>query len=151
MNFSLQFHYKIKIERRFSVGLVANFCMLIYSISTIDLFKEEAMQKKFGALRAIGTILKILGIIEAILAFAGMVTIIVISSVMGNVLTIGQFFVDLGGSAILLGIGVGLLFFFVTIIGAIGMYGMGGLIYLLIATEENTRATVIMLQSQVKQ
>jgi hypothetical protein len=120
-------------------------------MNNIDFYKEEAMQKKFGALRAIGTILKILGIIEAVLAFAGMVTIIVISSVMGNVLTIGQFFVDLGGSAILLGIGVGLLFFFVTFIGAIGMYGLGELIYLLIATEENTRATVIMLQAQVKQ
>lgn len=109
------------------------------------------MQKKFGALRAIGTILKILGIIEIFLAFAGMVTLIVISSVMGNVFTFASVVVDLGGSGILLGIGIGLLFFFTTFVGAIATYGAGELIYLLIAVEENTRATVIMLQAQQKQ
>ena len=108
------------------------------------------MQKKFGALRAIGTILKILGIIEMILSFVGMVTIIVISSVMGNILSIGDFVVDLGSSGILLGVGIGLLFFFITVIGAITTYGVGELMFLMIAVEENTRATVLVLQAQPK-
>lgn len=109
------------------------------------------MQKKFGGLRAIGTILKILGIIEIFLAFAGMVTVIVIASVMGNVITIADVVIDLGGSAILLGIGIGLLIFFTTFVGAIATYGAGELMYVMIALEENTRATVIMLQAQQKQ
>lgn len=108
------------------------------------------MQKKYGALRAIGTILKVFGVIEMILAFAGMVAIIVFSSVMGNTLMLGQYYVDMGGSAILIGIGIGLLFFLVTLAGAIAAYAVGELIFLFIAMEENTRATAILLQQQSK-
>lgn len=109
------------------------------------------MQKKFGALRAIGTILKIFGVIEIILAFAGMVAIIVFSSVMGNAITFGQYLVDMGGSALLMGIAIGALFFVITLAGAIATYGVGELIYLFIAMEENTRATALLIQGQSKQ
>lgn len=108
------------------------------------------MQKKFGALRAIGTILKVFGVIEMILAFAGMVAIIVFSSVMGDSLTFGQYFVNMGGSGMLIGITVGVLFFVITFAGAIATYAVGELIYLFISMEENTRATAILLQTQGK-
>lgn len=102
------------------------------------------MQKKFGALRFIGTIFKILGIIIAVLTVIGAILTLIgmsaggplLRSMMGpnNDLDLGGagFFAGLFGAfGILLGGGI----------SALSTYAMGELLYLLLAIEENTRGT----------
>jgi len=65
------------------------------------------VQKKFRALRVIGTIMKVLGIIQAVVAFIGMVAIIIIFSMSGSMITAFGFYLDMGSSPVLIGIWFG--------------------------------------------
>jgi hypothetical protein len=106
------------------------------------------MKKKFGALRIIGTIYKIvaviigvgtiLGFIGAIIgAFAGgsMLDTLFSSSGMGNTGGAGVFVGIVSAVVILIGGGL----------SALMTFGIGELFYLFISMEENTRATAAAL------
>ncbi len=108
------------------------------------------MQKRFGGLRAISTILKVLGILSAVVAVAGATGIIIWSSLVSGEFQIGTYLIQMGSSAILLGIVLGLLFLFSLGLLAVVLIAFGELLQLFISVEENTRATVIMLQSMNK-
>lgn len=112
------------------------------------------MEKRYSALRIIGTIYKVLGVI------AGVITIIMVlaicgASVMGGAAldTLGQQFGGgMGSAGMFGGIFGGLIgAFFVIIYGgglAVTLYAFGEGIDLLLALEENTRATAMLLRQQ---
>ena len=112
------------------------------------------MENRYSALRLIGTLYKILGAILAILTLLSVLGICATSFLGGAAFeNIQQ---DLGGDIS----GVGLLgsvaggilislFLLVTSGGlAVSLYAIGEGIYLLIALEENTRETVILLNNR---
>ncbi len=111
------------------------------------------MEKKYSALRIIGTIYKIFGIIVGVLAVLAAITLCATSIFGGSLLGQlgGQFGFD-GGMGNGGGIIVGLLLGAGVIINGGGMaltlYAIGEGIYLLIALEENTRATVLLLKKE---
>jgi hypothetical protein len=115
------------------------------------------MEKRYTALRTIGTIYKILGIIAAILTVIAIVAVCA-TSIMGGAALSGleQSFgtgSTLGGGLFsALGGLVGALLLILYGGGAaITFYGIGEGIYLLISLEENTRATARMLAAQQQQ
>lgn len=109
------------------------------------------MSKKFGILRFIGTIYKVIGIILAVIAVLGALGVC-LTSVAGSVavsdlsqqLGVQEWgaFGPIGGIVTGLGIliGVGL--------AAVSQYAIGEAIYLFLAIEENTRATAALIQRQ---
>ena len=109
------------------------------------------MEKHYTALRTIGSIYKVLG------AIAGVVTVLLViaaclTSVLGGAAadTFGrQLGSDVGLGGLLGGVFGGLLLsFFIVLYGggmALTLYAAGEGIYLLLALEENTRATVLAL------
>lgn len=115
------------------------------------------MEKKYSALRIIGTIYKVLG------GIAGVITILVAislcaTSVLGGAAMdrLGQGFGQSGGAlGIFSGLFGGLLLSVVAIIYgggiAITLFAAGEGVFLLLAMEENTRATVALLKEQSKQ
>lgn len=94
------------------------------------------MQPRFTALRIIGSIFRILGWLVMIVALiAGVLTIA------AGVLDTG----DLFGLNLRGGVVAGLLTLFYGLLSALALIGAGEVIYLLIAVEENTRATAMLL------
>ena len=115
------------------------------------------MEKKFKALRFVGTVYKVLGIIGGVLTVIGAVGFCLFSilggSLMNSVLnSVGNY--GGGGSSgpagflggILGGVIVGGIILLYGGIGSITLYAFGEGIYLLIGLEENTRTTALMLQ-----
>jgi hypothetical protein len=111
------------------------------------------MDKRFKVLRLIGSIYKVLGVITAVLTLIAAVGLCVASVAGGAAMEdLSQ---QLGTQTGLGGVGglVGGLFLSLGAIlwgGAMaaGTYAIGEVIYLLLATEENTRATALLLESQ---
>lgn len=108
------------------------------------------MEKRYGALRTIGTIYKVLGIIAGILTLVGLVSFCAFSVLGGSALgslardfnpTLSTALGALGGGLLILLYGGG---------AAVTLYAFGEGIFLLIALEENTRATARMLQAQTR-
>jgi len=112
------------------------------------------MEKRYAALRVIGTIYKVLG------GIAGIVTILLAigicaSSVLGGA-AMGNLGREFGGDPRVAGLLSGFLggvigTVLVIIYGggfAVTLYALGEGVYLLLALEENTRATVALLQRQ---
>ena len=113
------------------------------------------MEKRYRALRIIGTIYKVLGIIVAILTILAVLGVIG-SSIMGRVFLdrfprefvaprpgMWHFFGGIFGGLITA--------FFMLLYGgglAVTLYAFGEAVYLVIAIEENTRATVTLLREQ---
>lgn len=110
------------------------------------------MEKRYAALRVIGTIYKVLGVI------AGLSTILVAlslcaTSVLGGAAldTLGR---EFGGDAGYMGAFGGLLGGLILSVAAViyggglavTLYAAGEGVYLLLALEENTRATAMLLQ-----
>jgi hypothetical protein len=108
------------------------------------------MQKRFGSLRAIGTILKVLGIIDAVVAVGGAIAIMILASLIPGQFQVGGYLVELGSTAILAGIALGVIFLFSFALMAVVLIAFGETLQLFVAVEENTRATVILLQAQNK-
>jgi len=101
------------------------------------------MKKRFGVLKVLSTILKILGIVTAALAVLGGLITFVMSFAGGDLL--GAFGFDATG-----GVLAGLLgAFMIVVFGALYalmLYGYGELIMLLISLEDNTFRTVKLLE-----
>ncbi len=113
------------------------------------------MEKRFKILRIVGTVYKVVGIIIAVitllsaLGFCGMSVLgggameRVLSTLPGNTQGQGQGFGLLGGVV------GGMLFSLVIILSggiyAVTTYALGEAVYLLIALEENTRHTAVLL------
>ncbi len=104
------------------------------------------MEKRFAALRIIGTVYKILG------GIAGALTLLMLLGICATTLLGGAFVRGLGGN-----FGDSISGFFTAIIMsvmvivygggvAVTLYAFGEGVYLLLALEENTRATMIVLQ-----
>ena len=117
------------------------------------------MEKKFKALRFVGTIYKVIGIIAGVLTVIGslgfcLMSILggsVINSILNSVSNYG------GGSSsgpaglfggILGGVVIGGIILLYGGITSITLYALGEGIYLFIGIEENTRTTAFLLQQQ---
>ena len=114
------------------------------------------MEKRYGALRTIATIFKIIGGIFGVLTIF-LVLIICASAVLEGA-AIQSFSQDFGtdwGLGIfggILGGIIGSLFAIFSVgVPALVFYGLGESIYLFLGIEENTRATAQMMQSQMRQ
>lgn len=114
------------------------------------------MERRFRALRTVGTIYKIVGIIVALLTVLGAIGVClggVLGGGMMQTLTRTQNWGLLGG---VMGAGLGPIVSGALAIGAllygafgaITLYAIGELIDLLVALEENTRSTALLLQQQ---
>ncbi len=108
------------------------------------------MAKKFGILRFIGTIYKIVGIILGVIAIAGAIGSCIIGFVGStNMDTFSrQMGMDMEVGGALGGILSGLFILFGVGIAAISQYAIGEGIYLFLTIEENTRATANLLAHQ---
>jgi len=111
------------------------------------------MEKRYHALRIIATVYKVFGIITIALAFL-LSSGICVSSVLGGsvlgLLTGDRYnnFSAAGGMGLIFGLVIG--FTALILYGGLGLtlYAVGEGIYLFLAMEENTRASVLWLQRQ---
>jgi len=105
------------------------------------------MKKRFGVLRILATIMKVLGIITAALAVLGALGTLIASFAGGDLWSMlgydanSGFFVGLLGSFGILILGI---------LYAVIMYGYGELLMLLISMENNTFKTVQLLEEVIK-
>jgi len=112
------------------------------------------MEKRYAALRVIGTIYKVFGGIVGIITILLVLGICAISVLGGATMdTLGrEFGGDTGFAGFLSGFLGGLIGGVLVIIYggglAVTLYAAGEGVYLLLALEENTRATVMLLQRQ---
>lgn len=112
------------------------------------------MEKRYAGLRLAGTIYKVLGIIIGILTILGALGIC-IASIAGGA-AMDSLAGGLGGDAGLMGsvggVVSGLIGGLVALLYggamALGLYAFGEMMQLMVAMEENTRATAMMLQRQ---
>ena len=114
------------------------------------------MEKKYKALRTIGSIFKILGII------AGILTLLVViglcaTSILGGAVwdSFGNELGYSGGGGMFSGVVGGLMLSFFAILNggglALSFYAMGEGLFILIALEENTRTTAELLRQQSRE
>jgi hypothetical protein len=106
------------------------------------------MQKKFGVLRFAASVFKVLGILWGIIVLIACALTIVAASagpqVMNSVIGTGNY-VDMGSGGFIAGLFGALLVLVFGLIGALCIYALGELINLLVAVEENTRASALAL------
>jgi hypothetical protein len=109
------------------------------------------MDKRYRALRTIGTIYKVIGAILAVITILGAIGIC-ITSIAGGAAFNSILSQYSNSAGTLSGIFGGVLLGFIVILYgglmSVTMYGFGEGIYLLIALEENTRTTASLLQQQ---
>lgn len=105
------------------------------------------MKKRFGVLRVLATILKVMGIVVAALSVLGGLVSLVMSFGGGNIWdsfgldpNSGFFFGLLGAFGVVVG---GVLY-------AVMLYGYGELLLLLLSMEDNTFKTVKLLEDVIK-
>ncbi|MFN2157867.1 MAG: hypothetical protein ACK2UX_21755 [Anaerolineae bacterium] len=112
------------------------------------------MERKYGALRFVGTVYKVVGIIIAVLTLLAVVGVCLFSVLGGAAMGgIGR---ELGRNTAFSGflsstVGGAIGAFFTILYGgglALTLYAIGEGIYLLLALEENTRLTAELLQAQ---
>lgn len=112
------------------------------------------MEKRYSALRILGTVYKVLGIIAAVLTVLAAVALCGTSVLGGAALdSMGrEYGQDFGGGGMFGGVMGGVVLSVLSVlyggIIAITLYAFGEMIYLLIALEENTRATAAMLHGR---
>jgi len=106
------------------------------------------MEKQYGALRIIGTIYKVLGAIVAFLTILSILGFCATSLLGGAVL--GSLGDDTGVAGLFGSVLGALIFSVVALIWggslAVTLYAAGEGVYLLLALEENTRTTAMLLQ-----
>ena len=109
------------------------------------------MDKLYRSLRTIGTIYKVIGAIMAVFTILGAIAIC-ITSIAGGAAFNSILSQYSSSSGVLGGFFGGVVLGFIVILYgglmSVTMYGFGEGIYLLIALEENTRATATLLQQQ---
>jgi hypothetical protein len=113
------------------------------------------MEKRYGALRFIGTVYKVLGVIVGVVTILSVIGLCLASVAGGAALSnLGQYGRDLGAAGAIGGAVYGVVLgIFGIIYGgglAVSLYGLGEGVYLAISIEENTRATVRLLEQQSK-
>lgn len=105
------------------------------------------MQKRFRNLSVISTLLKIIGAVEMVLAVGCLILLPLALSANDGIFTqLGLTVVP--GVGMLSGLLLGVVIFLFGGISGLLLFAAGELINVLLATEENTRATVILLQAQ---
>jgi hypothetical protein len=115
------------------------------------------MERRYGALRFVGTVYKVVGIIFAVLTLLAVLGTCLFSVLGGGALgAVGRELGDNTGFGTFLGTTVGGVIgaFFLILYGgglSLTLYALGEGIYLLLALEENTRRTAQLLQSQTEQ
>jgi ABC-type long-subunit fatty acid transport system fused permease/ATPase subunit len=102
------------------------------------------MDRRFTALRIIGTIFKILAWISLIFGLLGAIALLVL----GFTLSGPQAFLglDLGGP--MAGIALFVVILVISVFSFLSLYAMGESVYLFLSIEENTRRTAYILQQQ---
>jgi hypothetical protein len=111
------------------------------------------MEKRYSALRTIGTIYKVLGIVAGAITVLVVVALCLISVLGGAAL--GNISSNLGGASssggLFPGVLAGLIGSFMVVLWggslSVTLYALGEGVYLLIALEENTRNTALALQA----
>lgn len=106
------------------------------------------MEKKYRGLRIIGLLLKIIGVLEIIVGiFCALVLPLVLSDSNVSLLKLG--FQDYyPGSGLLLGAITGIIIFLVGLVCGLLTFSLGELFNVVIAIEENTRTTALLLQTK---
>ena len=102
------------------------------------------MQKNYVALNIIGTVFRVLGWITLGVSALSLIAF----PIMFRSDLLNQMGVDLGGLGIVAGIAAGVMVLIVGAIQALLLMAIGDLFKVLVGIEENTRATVIMLQQK---
>lgn len=108
------------------------------------------MQKRFRALRVIGTIFKVLAWIELILGILGAVGVLIFGALSG--MQLGGAFGQRGGALQGLaagglgGLGSAIVILLLTLLYFLALYATGETIYLALAVEENTREAALLLR-----
>ena len=113
------------------------------------------MERRYVALRIIGTVYKVLGGIVAALTILGVLAVC-LTSIFGGA-ALGSLGRELGGDTALAGLFGGVVGGVIASVAivlygggvAAALYAIGEGIYLLLALEENTRATTALLQRQL--
>jgi ABC-type phosphate transport system permease subunit len=114
------------------------------------------MDRRYRALRTVGSIYRVLGYIVLVLTILSVIAICGISVLSGTALesVSQQIGVNSNGSGIAGGIVGGIFLSFIALIYggivALSLIAFGEGIYLFIAIEENTRKTAIMIENQSK-
>lgn len=102
------------------------------------------MDKRFTALRVIGTIFKILAWLSLIAGLLGAVAALLV----GFTLSSQTGFLGLNLSGPLTGIAAFVVALIIAIINFLLLYAVGEFVYLFLSIEENTRRTAFFLQQQ---
>ena len=101
------------------------------------------MEKRYGALRIIATVYKIIGVIWGILVIIGAVLVFIGG---GSLMNFGFN----SSAATMFGtVFASLVTLIFGLLGALAIYGVGELVYLLINIEENTRYSAIVLRDRL--
>ncbi|MRS03223.1 hypothetical protein EG832_08375 [bacterium] len=106
------------------------------------------MEKKYRGLRIIGLLLKIIGVLEIIVGvFCALVLPLVLSDSKVSLFNLGfqEYF---PGTGLLLGIITGVIIFLVGLVCGLLTFSLGELFNVVIAIEENTRRTNLLLQNK---
>jgi hypothetical protein len=126
---------------------------MVFSVGSVGNEGERNMEKKYRALRFIGSVYKILGIILGVLTIISVLAICVMSVLGGGVLDnmMPKNTQNLGGGIFTGIVGGAILSIVALLYGgvmSVSLIAMGEAIYLLINLEENTRTAALLLQQR---
>lgn len=102
------------------------------------------MDRRFTALRVIGTVFKILAWITLILGLLGAIGMLIVGFTLSG--TEGPLGLNVGGP--LAGIAMFFVVLIIAILSFLSLYAVGESVYLLLSIEENTRRSAYILQQQ---
>ncbi len=106
------------------------------------------MDKRYRGLGLIGLLLKIMGILELLVGFAGLIIIPLVMTDSSSGFQLPGFGNLLPGTSMIVGILSGLITFLIASVAGLLTFSMGEIFNLLIAIEANTRMTRIHQQEQ---
>ncbi|KAF0109392.1 MAG: Uncharacterized protein FD147_2286 [Chloroflexi bacterium] len=106
------------------------------------------MQKRFRGLNFIGLLLKIIGVFEMIIGVASLIMLPLILSEADAAFIQFGFANAAPGIGLIIGVVAGALAFLTGLVCGLLTFSLGELFNVFIAIEENTRASVILLQAQ---
>ncbi len=102
------------------------------------------MDRRFTALRVIGTVFKVLAWISLIFGLLGAIGMLILGFALSG--EQGPLGLDLGGP--LAGIAMFVVALIIAAVSFLALYAVGESVYLLLDLEENTRRTAFILQQQ---
>jgi hypothetical protein len=106
------------------------------------------MIKRYRSLGFIGLLLKIIGVFELAMGLAGLILLPLSLSNADSALAQIGLPLTMPGTGMILGISLGVMVFLTGLVSGLLTFSLGELFNVVIAIEENTRATVIMMQAQ---